>query len=60
MMENPTPQEKQMRSAETLKGKKKTYQKPAFRCERVFETAALSCGKLAGTSAICNSSRQNS
>jgi hypothetical protein len=24
---------------------KKTYQKPAFRYERVFETMALACGK---------------
>jgi hypothetical protein len=27
---------------------KKPYQKPAFRYERVFETQALHCGKLAG------------
>jgi hypothetical protein len=24
---------------------KRLYKKPAFRCERVFETQALSCGK---------------
>jgi hypothetical protein len=24
---------------------RKPYAKPAFRCERVFETMALSCGK---------------
>jgi len=39
---------------------KKPYQKPSFRFERVFETAALACGKIAGTSAICNSSRKTS
>jgi hypothetical protein len=27
---------------------KKSYQKPAFRYERVFETTALSCNKLPG------------
>ena len=39
---------------------KKPYQKPSVRFERVFETAALACGKIAGTSAICNSSRKTS
>jgi hypothetical protein len=34
---------------------KKPYQKPAFRHERVFETLALSCGKMVGTSVNCNS-----
>jgi hypothetical protein len=33
---------------------KKPYQKPSFRHERVFETMALSCGKLAGTVGTCN------
>jgi hypothetical protein len=31
---------------------KKPYQKPAFRHERVFETQALSCGKV-GTQGGC-------
>ena len=39
---------------------KKQYQKPAFRHERVFETLALSCGKIAGTSANCNSNQKSS
>ncbi len=39
---------------------KKLYQKPAFRYERVFETLALSCGKIVGTSANCNSNRKSS
>ena len=29
--------------------RKKPYEKPAFRYEKVFVTTALSCGKLAGT-----------
>jgi hypothetical protein len=33
---------------------KKTYVKPAFRFERVFETQALSCGKLPGHGLLCN------
>jgi hypothetical protein len=59
MTDNPTPIEKQERAAETLKDKKE-YKKPAFRYERVFETAALTCGKIVGTSALCNSSRKTS
>jgi len=59
MTENPTPHEKPARQSAIVKNKK-PYQKPAFRHERVFETAALSCGKIAGTSAICNSSRKSS
>ena len=33
---------------------KKTYVKPAFRFERVFETQALSCGKIPGQGGACN------
>jgi hypothetical protein len=58
MTENRTPDE-QPRSVEAAKGKK-AYNKPTFRYEKVFETAALSCGKIAGTSAVCNSSRKTS
>jgi hypothetical protein len=32
---------------------KRAYVKPAFRFERVFETQALSCGKIGGTSTQC-------
>ena len=38
---------------------KKLYQDPAFRHEKVFETMALQCGKIAGTSFMCHS-RPNS
>ena len=58
-MEDQIPHEKQTGIAEKLTGKK-LYQKPAFRFEQVFETAALACGKVAGTSAICNASRKTS
>ena len=39
---------------------KKLYQKPAFRYERVFETLALSCGKIASTTFNCKSQRKTS
>ena len=39
---------------------KKPYQEPAFRHERVFETMALTCGKLQDTSFSCRINRKNS
>ncbi len=39
---------------------KKPYEKPAFRHERIFETMALSCGKLNPTQGQCKSNRKNS
>ena len=39
---------------------KKSYQKPAFRHERVFETRALVCGKINGTQGACASNRKTS
>jgi hypothetical protein len=38
---------------------KKTYHKPEFRYERVFETQALICGKT-GTLGQCNLNTKNS
>ena len=39
---------------------KKPYQKPEFRFERVFETRALTCGKVQTTQASCAHNRKNS
>jgi hypothetical protein len=39
---------------------KKPYHKPAVRYERVFETRALTCGKVQPTQASCTSNRKNS
>jgi len=39
---------------------KKPYRKPAVRHERVFETQALSCGKVQTTQGSCHSNRKNS
>jgi hypothetical protein len=39
---------------------KKPYTKPAFRFERVFETRALSCGKMQDTQGSCHHNRRAS
>jgi hypothetical protein len=39
---------------------KKAYQEPAFRHEQVFETMALSCGKIQGTQLSCHFNRHTS
>ena len=37
---------------------KRPYVKPAFRHERVFETMALSCGKIDATQSTCRTNRK--
>jgi hypothetical protein len=39
---------------------KKPYQKPAFRYERVFETQALTCGKLVAGGACTGQNKKTS
>jgi hypothetical protein len=39
---------------------KKPYQEPAFRHEKVFETMALSCGKIQSFQFSCHFNRKNS
>jgi hypothetical protein len=39
---------------------KKPYGKPSYRFERVFETMALSCGKISATQFECRFHRRNS
>jgi hypothetical protein len=39
---------------------RRPYQKPAFRFERVFETMALSCGKVSITQSQCSSNQKTS
>jgi len=46
--------------AEVQRAAKKPYHKPAVRHERVFETNALTCGKVQSTQGSCASSRKNS
>jgi hypothetical protein len=40
--------------------RKKPYQRPDFRFERVFETMALACGKISPTQSHCNFNRKSS
>jgi len=44
-------------TAEPSRGKR-PYERPAFRHEGVFETMALSCGKISGTQGACSSVRK--
>jgi hypothetical protein len=39
---------------------KKPYQKPEVRHERVFETMAMSCGKVQATQGSCRHNRKSS
>jgi hypothetical protein len=48
---NPGSEEKRLLNKEQTK---KTYSKPAFQFERVFETQALSCGKVGSQSSQCH------
>jgi hypothetical protein len=47
-------------AAEDRKTVKMSYQKPAFRHESVFETSALTCGKVQNTQSGCHANRKNS
>jgi hypothetical protein len=46
--------------SENRPARKKPYQKPEFRYERVFETMALSCGKVSPTEFQCRFNRKTS
>jgi hypothetical protein len=50
--------EKKLHSTEP-KGKK-PYLKPSYQSEEVFETMALSCGKIESTQGQCHSNKKNS
>jgi hypothetical protein len=56
----PTQEEAAARAESKVTRGRKPYQKPAFRFERVFETMALSCGKVNSTQSQCRNSRKNS
>jgi hypothetical protein len=53
------PREKGQQGCDTGR-EKRLYQKPAFRYERVFETQALSCGKIVSVIHTCQISRKTS
>jgi hypothetical protein len=52
--------EPENRQATETKRSKKPYRKPDFKFERVFETMALSCGKISAVQAQCRFNRKNS
>lgn len=57
------PQEQKDRQSTTVDAKssnRRPYVKPQVRYERVFETQALSCGKVSPTQRICGVNRKNS
>lgn len=45
---------------EGAKSGKRPYVKPEFEYERVFETMALACGKIASTQLSCHALRKTS
>jgi len=47
-------------AGESRRTTKKPYQEPAFRHERVFETMALTCGKMSATEFQCRFNRHTS
>lgn len=59
-MANGNPLEPEDKQLIQKKQSKKPYTKPAFRLEKVFETQALSCGKVHVTQGSCHSNRKNS
>jgi hypothetical protein len=57
----PTEQNRRQDAAAGEKsGVKKPYVKPEVRHERVFETMALSCGKVQSTESTCHMNRKTS
>jgi hypothetical protein len=47
-------------SEDTQQIAKRPYVKPEFRHEAVFETMALSCGKIHSTQGACHQNHKNS
>jgi hypothetical protein len=50
--------ESKKNTAEQAKKTKRPYTKPAFQHEKVFETMALSCGKISATQSQCRHNRK--
>jgi hypothetical protein len=59
---DPEPREeaKASREGSEPQRSRKPYEKPAFRCERIFETMALACGKISQTQGHCRFNRKSS
>jgi hypothetical protein len=52
-MRKPEDAGRNVNSSQGQRVAKRPYNKPAVRCERVFETSALSCGKVGTTQSQC-------
>jgi len=59
MNDNRAPRENRHETGSAGKDKK-LYKKPAFRYERVFETQALSCGKIVAATGLCQVQQKSS
>ena len=59
-MSEPDSHDKAASELEVERTAKKPYRKPEFRFERVFETRALTCGKVQQTQSSCAHNRKNS
>ncbi|MGA3326101.1 MAG: hypothetical protein ABSF45_16645 [Terriglobia bacterium] len=59
-MKQPEGAPQQASPLEAKKAARKPYQKPAVRYEQVFETNALTCGKVQTTQQQCHTNRKNS
>ena len=57
---NRPPAEAEMSLLDGHEPGKKPYKKPEFRFEKVFETMALACGKIAVTQQNCRGRRRRS
>ena len=54
------PSTEEKNALDSRQPQKKTYQKPEFRSEKVFETMALACGKHPGAGGQCHFRRRSS
>lgn len=60
MNTNSQDQKQRIAPADAKATAKKPYVKPAVRHERVFETMALSCGKVQSTQGACHFNKRTS
>jgi hypothetical protein len=59
-MRQPEGSDRDVRPSEAEHKVRKPYQKPAVRHEHVFETRALTCGKMNATQGSCHFQRKTS
>jgi hypothetical protein len=59
-MSHPEETDRSAARLETRQTAKKVYHKPEFRFEPVFETRALTCGKVFSTQSQCTHNKKSS